>query len=118
MRAVQGHSLTWVVLLQDCHVWDVTSTRAHVDMDGASAGWYCVGCEQYKDDGEMEADHVCPLHKKPCVLRKEDNFFFRLSRYQKQIEVRHCNLGRHGVVHTSGRSVCRHVAIRLNRASD
>ena len=49
-------------------------------------GWYCVGCEQYKDDGEMEGDHVCPLHKKPCVLRKEDNFFFRLSRYQQQIE--------------------------------
>ncbi|KAK9856863.1 hypothetical protein WJX84_009314 [Apatococcus fuscideae] len=49
-------------------------------------GWYCVGCEQYKDDGEMEANHVCPLHKAPCVQRKEDNFFFRLSRYQQQIQ--------------------------------
>lgn len=48
-----------------------------------------MGCEQYKDEGEMEGNHVCPLHKKPCVERKEDNFFFRLSRYQKQIEVWH-----------------------------
>ena len=48
-----------------------------------------MGCEQYKDEGEMEGDHICPLHKKLCVARKEDNFFFRLSRYQKQIEVRH-----------------------------
>ena len=51
------------------------------------AGWYCVGCEAYKDDSEMEGDHVCPTHKKRCVEREEENYFFALSKYQNQIQV-------------------------------
>ncbi len=40
----------------------------------------------------MDEDHNCPIHRRPCVNRKEENYFFRLSRYQQQIEVgrRHC----------------------------
>lgn len=53
-------------------------------------GWYCVGCEAYKDDSEMEGDHACPLHKTRCVEREEENYFFALSKYQQQIQV--CNL--------------------------
>ena len=53
-----------------------------------AAGWYCVGCEQYKDDGEMAPGNVCPLHRAPCVERREENYFFALSRYQRQIEAR------------------------------
>jgi methionyl-tRNA synthetase len=26
------------------------------------------------------------VHRKPCVLRKEENYFFALSKYQKQLE--------------------------------
>ena len=55
---------------------------------GCGAGWYCVGCEAYKDDSEMEGDHMCPTHKKRCVERQEENYFFALSKYQSQIEVR------------------------------
>ena len=51
------------------------------------AGWYCVGCEQYKDEEEMAPGHVCPLHRAPCQERREENYFFALSRYQRQIEV-------------------------------
>ncbi len=59
------------------------------------AGWYCVGCEQYKDDGEMAPGHVCPLHRAPCEERREENYFFALSRYQRQIEVlRPCHRAR------------------------
>lgn len=53
----------------------------------ASAGWYCVGCEEYKQDDEVGPQHICPMHQKPCVHREEENFFFRLSSYQKQLEV-------------------------------
>ena len=51
------------------------------------AGWYCVGCEQYKDEEEMAPGHVCPLHRAPCQERREENYFFALSRYQRQVEV-------------------------------
>jgi hypothetical protein len=54
----------------------------------AGAGWYCVGCEAYKDEAEMEGDHACPLHKAPCVQRSEENYFFALSRYQAQLQAR------------------------------
>lgn len=47
-----------------------------------------MGCEAYKDDSEMEGDRMCPTHKKRCVERQEENYFFALSRYQSQIQVR------------------------------
>lgn len=49
-------------------------------------GWYCVDCEEYKDEGDMDEHKNCPMHRKPCVERKEDNYFFKLSAYQKQLE--------------------------------
>lgn len=49
------------------------------------SGWYCVGCEAYLDEDEMEKDHVCKIHQKPCELRKEENYFFRLSKYWEQV---------------------------------
>ena len=39
------------------------------------SGWYCVDCEEYKDDKELmthEAhEHCCPTHRKPCQHREE-----------------------------------------------
>ena len=52
------------------------------------AGWYCVGCEEYKQNDEIDEQHMCPVHRKPCIHREEENFFFRLSSYQQQLEVR------------------------------
>ncbi|GAX73560.1 hypothetical protein CEUSTIGMA_g1011.t1 [Chlamydomonas eustigma] len=49
-------------------------------------GWYCVDCEEFKDEKEMDEHKNCPTHRKPCQLRKEGNYFFRLSRYQNEIE--------------------------------
>ena len=46
-----------------------------------------MGCEAYKDDSEMEGDHGCPTHKKRCIERSEENYFFALSKYQAQIQV-------------------------------
>ncbi|KAL4556867.1 hypothetical protein LXL04_035033 [Taraxacum kok-saghyz] len=50
-------------------------------------GLYCVNCEEYKDEKELLEDNCCPMHLKPCVARKEDNYFFALSKYQKRLEV-------------------------------
>eukprot|EP00877_Chromochloris_zofingiensis_P009988 jgi/Chrzof1/5242/Cz15g18150.t1 len=49
-------------------------------------GWYCVDCEEYKDEQELDDEHNCPIHKRPCKHRTEDNYFFALSRYQQQLE--------------------------------
>ncbi|EEC74736.1 hypothetical protein OsI_10474 [Oryza sativa Indica Group] len=49
-------------------------------------GLYCVSCEEYKDEKELGENKCCPVHLKPCVPRKEDNYFFALSKYQHQLE--------------------------------
>ena len=55
-------------------------------ISGRQTGWYCVGCEEYKDDPTEAVDPSCPIHQKPLEWRDEENLFFRLSRYQSQIE--------------------------------
>jgi len=45
-------------------------------------GWYCVGCEQFKQDSEI-ADGRCTIHPtRTLEWTVERNWFFRLSRYQ------------------------------------
>ena len=39
-----------------------------------------------QDEKELLDNNCCPMHLKPCVLRKEDNYFFALSKYQKLLE--------------------------------
>ena len=53
---------------------------------GKQEGWYCVGCEEYKDKPPAETEPFCELHQKPLEWRNEENLFFRLSKYQSQIE--------------------------------
>lgn len=51
-------------------------------------GWYCVACEEFKDkERELTPEGSCCLH--PTVKaewRDEENYFFRLSKYQQQLE--------------------------------
>lgn len=39
-----------------------------------------------QDEKELLENNCCPMHLKPCIKRKEDNFFFALSKYQKSLE--------------------------------
>ncbi len=49
-------------------------------------GLYCVGCEQYYTKDELNNQGECFEHPgKKLELVKEENYFFRLSTYQKQI---------------------------------
>ncbi|OGE65002.1 hypothetical protein A3I48_01490 [Candidatus Daviesbacteria bacterium RIFCSPLOWO2_02_FULL_36_7] len=47
-------------------------------------GLYCVGCESFKTAGEL-IDGECPIHQKKPELVKEENYFFRLSKYQEKL---------------------------------
>ncbi|AFZ31932.1 methionyl-tRNA synthetase [Gloeocapsa sp. PCC 7428] len=50
-------------------------------------GWYCVACEEFKEERELLDGHRCPIHtNKQAEWRDEENYFFRLSRYQSQLE--------------------------------
>jgi methionyl-tRNA synthetase len=53
--------------------------------EGEYEGWYCVGCEEFKQDKDL-VDGRCPLHPtlQPEWIR-EKNYFFRLSRYQQPL---------------------------------
>ena len=55
-------------------------------LEGRQQGWYCVACEEFKDDPHEADDPECPIHRKPLEWRDEVNLFFRLSRYQSAIE--------------------------------
>jgi len=48
------------------------------------AGLYCVGCEQFYKPAEL-AGGLCPEHGTQPRLVREENWFFRLSRYQRQL---------------------------------
>jgi methionyl-tRNA synthetase len=53
--------------------------------DGVYEGWYCVGCEAFKQEKDL-VDGRCPLHpaSTPQWIR-EKNYFFRLSKYQQPL---------------------------------
>jgi methionyl-tRNA synthetase len=51
--------------------------------EGFYEGWYCVGCEAFKQDKDL-VDGKCPLHG-PVEWIKEKNHFFRLSAYRDQL---------------------------------
>ncbi len=60
---------------------------------GVYEGYYCVGCEEYKqlDDllvntvGEFVGQHVCRIHGRPVEVLKETNYFFRMSDFQERL---------------------------------
>jgi methionyl-tRNA synthetase len=54
--------------------------------EGVYEGWYCPRCADFKTDAEAGEDHTCPIHRIPLTREKEDNYFFRLSAFQEDLE--------------------------------
>jgi methionyl-tRNA synthetase len=60
---------------------------------GEYEGYYCVGCEEYKqlDDlmetevGDYAGQLVCKIHSRPVEILKEKNYFFRMSAFEQQL---------------------------------
>ncbi len=52
--------------------------------EGVYEGWYCVGCEAFKQEKDL-VEGNCPIHlTKPQWIR-EKNHFFRLSKYREAL---------------------------------
>jgi methionyl-tRNA synthetase len=57
---------------------------------GEYEGYYCVGCEEYKqlDDleltevGDYAGQLVCRIHSRPVEVLREKNYFFKMSQFQ------------------------------------
>lgn len=54
---------------------------------GQQRGWYCVACEEYKEERDLLEGHRCAIHtNRETEWRDEENYFFRLSKYQDKLE--------------------------------
>jgi methionyl-tRNA synthetase len=51
---------------------------------GVYEGLYCVACEAYYTEDEL-VDGNCPIHGRPVEPVVEENYFFKLSRYQDRL---------------------------------
>lgn len=53
---------------------------------GTYIGLYCTGCEAFVTEAvAKENNGICPHHNKPYEKIKEENYFFKLSKYNDQI---------------------------------
>jgi methionyl-tRNA synthetase len=52
---------------------------------GTYEGLYCVSCEAYYAEDELVDDGCCPIHLRPVEHVTEENYFFKLSRYQDRL---------------------------------
>ncbi len=59
------------------------------------SGLYCVGCELFYKEDELDEEKRCKIHGKPVELVEEENYFFKLSNYQVYLEE---YLNRRGVI--------------------
>ncbi len=51
---------------------------------GEYEGYYCVGCEGFVTEKDL-INGKCPEHNKKPEYRREDAYFFKLSKYQNQL---------------------------------
>ncbi|MET3601167.1 methionine--tRNA ligase [Martelella mangrovi] len=64
-------------------LWNACSASGDL-YSKAYEGLYCVGCEQFYDAEELN-EGKCPEHDAPLENVREENWFFRLSRYEEQL---------------------------------
>src|SRR3954449_3823404 len=53
---------------------------------GLYEGWYCPRCADFKVENEIAEGNRCPIHEIELVRQQEENWFFRLSTFQADLE--------------------------------
>ena len=46
---------------------------------------YCVGCEEFKTEKDLDEEGFCPSHLAAPEVVEEENYFFKLSKYTHEI---------------------------------
>ncbi|MEZ5255384.1 MAG: methionine--tRNA ligase [Ilumatobacteraceae bacterium] len=72
------HKVAVTKLLQACY------DAGDIEI-GTYSGLYCVACEEYYTADELDPGDLCPIHKRPVDHFEEENYFFRLSRFQDRL---------------------------------
>ena len=75
----QGHIERVQEIVQRVH------DNGHV-YEGVYEGWYCPRCADFKTESELGPGNTCPIHKIELTREKENNWFFRLSSFQEELE--------------------------------
>ncbi|MSU75653.1 MAG: methionine--tRNA ligase [Candidatus Magasanikbacteria bacterium] len=73
-RHIQGAQKFWSESLKSGDIYKKSYT-----------GLYCYGCESFKTEKDL-VDGKCPDHNRAPETVSEENYFFRLSRYQEPLE--------------------------------
>ena len=71
------HKAGVVKLLQACF------DAGDIELD-TYKGLYCVACEAYFTEDDLDNGN-CPIHKRPVEHVEEENYFFRLSRFEQRL---------------------------------
>ena len=80
IRTTEPRHARWV---QD--LWKRIADKGEIYL-GHYDGLYCVRCEAYYTEKELEQPgNICPIHKHPVVSKKEPSYFFRLSAYRDKL---------------------------------
>ena len=54
--------------------------------EGLYEGWYCPRCADFKTESEIGPENTCPIHEIPLDWESQQNWFFRLSAFQEDLE--------------------------------
>ncbi|MGA0893021.1 MAG: methionine--tRNA ligase [Ilumatobacteraceae bacterium] len=74
----QRHKIGVAELLQRCY------DAGDIELD-VYKGKYCVACEEYYTDDELDEGDLCKIHRRKVEYYEEENYFFRLSRFQQRL---------------------------------
>ncbi|MBO0827413.1 MAG: methionine--tRNA ligase, partial [Streptosporangiales bacterium] len=68
--------------------WQALYDAGHV-YEGRYEGPYCVSCEEFKIESELEdgqdGEKLCPIHGRPVEILSETNYFFRMSAFADRL---------------------------------
>ncbi len=73
----ERHKVGVSKLLQACY------DAGDIELD-TYEGLYCVACEAYFTEDDLDNGN-CPIHKRAVEHVKEENYFFRLSRFEQRL---------------------------------
>jgi methionyl-tRNA synthetase len=77
----QRHELAVQELFSRLHAARTPKTGEPALFEEDYEGLYCEGCEEFKQEKDLDARGRCPIHHTKPKKIKETNFFFRLSEY-------------------------------------
>jgi methionyl-tRNA synthetase len=68
-------------------LWNKLAGKGDLEKRTYSA-LYCVGCEEFKTEKDLNEKGECPIHLTKPEVVQEENWFFKLSKYTDEIKKR------------------------------